>query len=150
MQPGPVLALVCACFVALGANAHVTVWPRESVTGEWEKYTVRVPTEGRVATSSVELQIPEDVEVVSVGAPDGFRYELKKTGKRIVAIVWTRQIEPNEFAEFVFMARNPAEPATLRWKAIQRYVDGSKTEWIGPMGDRTPAPVTKLVTSPGH
>jgi uncharacterized protein YcnI len=141
-------AAALGCFMALSAHAHVTVWPRESPTGEWEKYTVRVPTEGKIATSSVELQIPDDVYVVSMGVADGHRYELKKSGKRVVAIVWTRQIEPGEFAEFVFMARNPADAGLLVWKALQRYVDGSKTEWTGPVGDRTPAPVTKLVTAP--
>jgi uncharacterized protein YcnI len=143
-------AAALACLIPLCANAHVTVWPRESPTGEWEKYIVRVPTEGKVATSSVELQIPDDVYVVSMGVPDGYRYELRKSGKRVIAIVWTRQIEPGEFAEFTFMARNPADAGSLVWKAVQRYVDGSKTEWTGPPGDKTPAPVTTLITSPDH
>lgn len=32
-------------------------------------YTVRVPSEGKVATTVVELQIPEDVTVLSVEGP---------------------------------------------------------------------------------
>jgi uncharacterized protein YcnI len=142
------LALAAFLLQAVCADAHVTVWPRESHTREWEKYVVRVPTEGKVATASVELQIPEDVYVVSMGAAAGFTYKQKKAGKRVVSITWTRQIEPGEFAEFAFMARNPSDPATLVWKAVQRFVDGSVSEWTGPVGDAHPAPVTRVLAVP--
>jgi uncharacterized protein YcnI len=122
----------------------VTVWPRESGAGAFEKYVVRVPTEGRIATVSVELRLPDGVTLVSMGAPQGFRYELKKAGDRTVGIVWTQRIEPGEFAEFAFMARNPAGEHALAWKAVQTFVDGSTTEWAGPPGDGHPASVTKL------
>ncbi len=49
-----------------GSAAHVTVWPRESRTGAYEKYVVRVPTEGTVATQSVELRVPANVDIVSI------------------------------------------------------------------------------------
>src|ERR1043166_2684871 len=91
------------------ASAHVTVWPRESAPGAYEKYVVRVPTEGNVATQSVELRVPSNVDIVSVGAPNGYTYEVKRTGSKITAIVWTMAIKPGEFAEFAFMARNPKE-----------------------------------------
>lgn len=132
-----------AIAVASVASAHVTVWPRESTAGGFEKYVVRVPTEGRVATAAVELRIPDGVTVASLGTPQGFRYELKKSGERTVAIVWTQRIEPGEFAEFAFMARNPAD-GSLAWKATQTFVDGSVTEWSGPAGDPHPASVTML------
>jgi len=142
-------ALLCAA--AAVASAHVTVWPRESRVGAYEKYTVRVPTEGKVATSSVELQIPEGVTVVSIGAPAGYTYELRKHGERVVSIVWTRTINPGEFAEFAFMARNPAQASPLTWKAVQHFVDGTRTEWVGPAGDKHPASVTTLTAGEsGH
>jgi uncharacterized protein YcnI len=131
-------------FAASLSNAHVTVWPRESGPGAHEKYVVRVPTEGKVATASVELAIPEGVTVVSMAAGSGFTYEMKRTGDRVTSIVWSMQIPPGEFAEFSFMARNPKEGTDLTWKATQRFVDGTQTEWTGPRGDKRPAPVTKL------
>jgi len=130
--------------LATSSLAHVTVWPRESTAGTFEKYVVRVPTEGRIATVSVELRLPEGLSLVSMGAPQGFRYELKKTGDRTTAVVWTQRIEPGEFAEFAFMARNPASEAGLVWKAVQTFTDGSTTEWVGPAGDGHPASVTTL------
>jgi uncharacterized protein YcnI len=39
------------------ALAHVSVQPRESKPGAEERYTVRVPTEGAVATTHAVLEI---------------------------------------------------------------------------------------------
>lgn len=127
------------------ASAHVTVWPRVSSTGAYEKYVVRVPTEGKVATQSVELRIPENVDIVSIGAPNGYTYEVKRTGERITSIVWTMTIKPGEFAEFAFMARNPKGAGDIRWEAVQRFADGTSTEWVGPAKDKHPASVTRVV-----
>ncbi len=139
------IAIACALLaLATSAVAHVTVWPRESRAGGHEKYVVRVPTEGKVATVSVELFIPEGVRVTSLAA--GQRYELKKTAEVTTSIVWTVRIEPGEFAEFAFVARNPAEGRDLTWKAVQRFVDGTSTEWNGPRGDKHPASVTILTS----
>lgn len=143
MNTWPRIILGCSLLAfATSALAHVTVWPRESRAGGHEKYVVRVPTEGKVATESVEIFIPEGVSVVSLAA--GPRYELKKNGERTTSILWTARIEPGEFAEFAFMARNPREGKDLTWKAVQKFVDGSSTEWSGPRGDKHPAPVTVL------
>jgi uncharacterized protein YcnI len=144
MRTQNVFAAFVACLVCGSAAAHVTVWPRESPPGAYEKYVVRVPTEGKVATASVELSVPEGVTVVSMAAPTGFKYELKRTGDRITSIVWSMPIAPGEFAEFAFMARNPKDGTELTWKAVQRFADGTQTEWTGPRGDKHPAPVTRL------
>jgi uncharacterized protein YcnI len=42
------MVVTLAALLALPAIAHVTVWPRESTYGAYEKYVVRVPTEGKV------------------------------------------------------------------------------------------------------
>lgn len=143
MQRTVLAFLLCVCSAL--ASAHVTVWPRESAMGAWEKYVVRVPTEGNVATQSVELRVPENVEIVSVGAPNGYTYEVKRTGSRITSIVWTMTIKPGEFAEFPFMARNPKAAGEVRWAAIQRFADGTSTEWTGPAKDKHPASVTRVM-----
>ena len=142
-------AALVLCVVSLSAAAHVTVWPRSARAGGYEKYVVRVPTEGKVATASVELSVPEGVVIVSMGAPAGFRYELKKTADRVTSIVWTMRIEPGEFAEFAFIARNPAREGPLVWKAVQQFVDGTRTEWNGPTGDKRPASITTLLLPAG-
>ena len=131
---------------ALPAWAHVTVAPRESRPGMSERYTVRVPTEGKVSTVEVELEIPEGV-TISPMAPAGWTHTLKRTGDRVTAIVWAMEIKPGEFAEFVFIGRNPKTGSAIVWKAHQRYADGTASHWVGEPGTRSPAPVTTLVVA---
>src|SRR5581483_5540064 len=124
------------------AHAHVTVRPRESKAGAAETYTVRVPTEGKVATTSIEVEIPRGVIVNSVDPADGAKSEMKREGGRVVSITWTVTIEPGQNRELVFKATNPSDATEIVWKAHQRYGDGSSSEWVGAAGTRQPAPVT--------
>jgi uncharacterized protein YcnI len=126
-------------------DAHVTVWPRESPSGAGERYTVRVPTEGNVTTTSVELEVPADVTVTGILVGSGFTYETRREGGRIVVITWKQEIKPAEVAEFVFFARNPKSGQQIAWKARQRFADGTSADWVGVEGDRRPASVTRLV-----
>jgi uncharacterized protein YcnI len=129
---------------ALPAWAHVTVAPRESRPGVSERYTVRVPTEGKVSTIELELEIPEGV-TISPMPPTGWSHTLKRTGDRVTAIVWAMEFKPGQFAEFGFIGRNPKTGSAVVWKAHQRYADGTATQWVGEPGTRSPAPVTNSV-----
>ena len=128
---------------ANAALAHVTVWPQQSRVGQAERYTVRVPTERNVSTVSVEVEIPAGANVTGILAPAGFSYDVKRDGARIVSITWKQEIKAGEVGEFVLFARNPTA-AQIVWKAHQRYADGQMDDWIGPAGDRRPAPVVRL------
>jgi uncharacterized protein YcnI len=108
-----------------------------------ERYTVRVPTERNVSTVSVEVEIPAGVTVSGILAPAGFSYDVKRDATRIVSITWKQDIKVGEIGEFVFFARNPSTPQIV-WKAHQRYADGMVDDWIGPVGDRRPAPTVTL------
>ena len=128
---------------AAAAQAHVTVWPQQSQAGASERYTVRVPTEGQVATTTVELEIPADVTVSAVLVGGAYTYEVRRAANRIAAITWKLEIKPAETAEFVFFARNP-KASQITWKARQRFADGTSADWVGVEGDRRPAAVTTL------
>lgn len=128
---------------AVAAQAHVTVWPQQSQAGGSERYTVRVPTEGQVATMSVELEIPADVTVSAVLVGGAYSYDVRREANRIAAITWKLEIKPAETAEFVFFARNP-NAKQIVWKARQRFADGTSADWVGVEGDRRPAAVTTL------
>ena len=125
-------------------HAHVVVTPRESPEGAEQTYTVRVPTEGTVATTALELDIPAGLHVMQVAAGEGFTFEIEKQNDRIVTITWTREIKPKEFALFTFTAHNPSQ-GTLQWKAHQTFADGSVRHWIGERGSKEPASVTTIV-----
>ena len=137
--------LVAIAFVVGGSivSAHVTVWPQESRPGAGERYTVRVPTEGKVTTTSIELEVPAGVLVSGVLVGAGYTYEVRRENDRIIAITWKQEIKPAEYGEFVFFARNP-KAAQIAWKVHQRYADGTSADWVGVEGDRRPASVTKL------
>jgi uncharacterized protein YcnI len=140
-------ATVVALLVVLSAfvvDAHVTVVPRESLAGAVERYTVRVPTEGQVTTTSVELEVPAGLTVTEVVPGSGYTYDVRRDGSRVVAIAWKQEIPPKASAEFIFVARNPAG-GQLVWKARQRFADGTSADWVGVEGDRRPASVTKIV-----
>ena len=126
------------------AVAHVSVRPLESKPGVEERYTVRVPTEGNVSTTHVQLEVPAGMIVLEVLPGDGATFETIKQGDGITAIIWRKEIPPKVFAQFVLRARNPSS-GEIVWKAHQHLADGTSVAWIGPAGDRRPAPVTKLV-----
>ena len=128
------------------AMAHVSVRPRESKPGAEEQYTVRVPTEGAVATTHVTLEIPADVTVLEVMPAESATFETAKQGDRITSITWRKAIPPKASAEFAFRARNP-NATEITWKAHQHFSDGTVADWIGAAGASRPAAVTKLSAS---
>ena len=128
---------------AVGVSAHVTVLPRESQAGATQRYTIRVPTEGQVATTSVELEVPAGVTITEVVAGTGYTVDTRREGNRIVAVTWKKDIPPKATGEFIFVARNPGS-GPIAWKARQRFADGTSADWVGVEGDRRPASVTQL------
>ncbi|MGE3333597.1 MAG: DUF1775 domain-containing protein [Rhodospirillaceae bacterium] len=125
------------------AWAHVTVRPAEAQAGAETTYTVRVPTEGQSATTSVEVEVPAGVTIISV-AGDPKSYEMKKTGDRVTSIVWKTAIPPEQRAELNFVARNPASGTEITWKAHQYFEDGTHAAWVEAKGSKRPASLTAL------
>lgn len=134
------------------ASAHVTVWPKETKTGAYEKYTVRVPVEENSATTKIRLVFPVGVTVESVEPIPGWNYSFEKGSKgENTALVWTASnggIKPNEFQEFSFVGKNPDDATSLSWKAIQTYQDGTVVQWIDGKDGKNPASVTVVSADP--
>ena len=128
------------------AFAHVSVRPRESKAGAEERHAVRVPTEGSVATTHVQLEIPAGLTVLEVLPHEGATFETAKQGDRVTSITWKKDIAPKASAEFVFRARNPAS-GDLVWKAHQHFSNATTADWVGVAGEKRPASVTKLAAA---
>ena len=136
------LALALVLFAG-SAGAHVSITPRQSQQGATEKYVVRIPTEGNVATVAAELEAPEGVIIETLQKPDGWTQEVKRADDRIVSIVWTADVKPGEFIEVAFVARNPRQGTEIVWTLRQRFADGTVTDWTnGPNGVRPTARTT--------
>ncbi|XOK59427.1 YcnI family protein [Paenibacillus elgii] len=135
------------------ASAHVTVLPKETTQGSYEKFAVRVPTEKDIPTVKVEVKFPLDSVSISRFEPKpGWKYELTKdANNKITGVVWTATGEglgATEFGEF-YMQGKVADTATaITWKAYQTYKDGSIVEWVGADGSDKPASVTKVNAKP--
>jgi uncharacterized protein YcnI len=127
------------------AFAHVTVWPKESSQGAREKYEIRVPNEKKVDTVAVEVRFPAGLRVTSIEQKPEWRTEpLRDASGNLVGARWTGKLAPEQFTEFGILAVNPAKGSDLVWTAIQAYADGSKVEWSGAAGSKTPAPRVTL------
>ncbi len=124
--------------------AHIAIQPRQAKVGASETYTMRVPTEGKVATTSVELEVPDGVTIVNVDGA-AVSVEQKRTGDSVTSVIWKVDIQPAQSQQLTFVARNPASGSEIAWKVHQRYADGTSSDWIEPAGSRRPGPVTKLV-----
>lgn len=129
------------------ALAHVRIQPAESKPGATETYSMRVPTEGKVATTSVELEVPDGVTIVSISGPAS-EYETKKAGNRITNVTWKVNIAPSQAQQLTFVAKNPPTGAQIAWKVHQRYSDGTSSDWVDGAGTPRPSPVTKLASAP--
>ncbi|RNB53076.1 DUF1775 domain-containing protein [Brevibacillus gelatini] len=140
--------------LATAAQAHVNVYPKETTTGSYEKYTVRVPVEKDVNTVKVKLEFPAGVKVNTVQPVPGWSYEFEKDKDGVnTALVWTATdggIKAHEFMEFAFVGANPKEEGTLAWKAYQTYADGEVVEWTGDKDSKTPASVTTVKAGAGE
>jgi uncharacterized protein YcnI len=148
-----VRGIAAAAMVMAGsaiAQAHITIAPNQSMAGATEKYVLRVPSEGKVATVAAELDIPDGVVVEAVGMP-GVKYEARRNAdNRITNLVWTMNVPPGEFVEVAFVARNPRDKAEIVWTIRQRFADGTVSDWTkGPNGIRSTS-MTKLAPRPAQ
>jgi len=153
IKPSRASRLLLATLIATtAAHAHVVIRPRESTAGVSQQYTMRVPTEKSIATVRIEIEFPALAEISAVDEKPGWKLELRKDAAgKLIGAVWSgSKIGPREVAEFTFTARNPNEETRLEWKAIQVYEDGSRAEWTGPAGSRTPASVTTVKKAASH
>lgn len=114
------------------SQAHVTISPSESTPGKTETYTFNVPTEGKSPTIAVELEVPPEMTIISVRAPES-GYTLTKSADRIVGITWRVNIPHGSGQQLVLVARNPTEPSFgVQWKVHQRFADGASVDWVDP------------------
>ena len=138
------MAAPAVLFTSL-AFGHIRIYPTESTLGAREKYTMRVPNEKQVACVRIEGEFPPELTVYDFEFKPGWKIEFKKDEKgKITGAVWTGKMAPYEFVEFGMLGINPKEGASLVWKFVQYYDDGSKEEFTGPVGSRLPSPVTTL------
>src|SRR5207247_10360888 len=139
------ITLMCAQL----ASAHIRIYPTESNVGAREKYTMRVPNEKQVGSSKVEGEFPAELQIYDFEFKPGWKIDFKKDDKgKIIGATWTGKLQPYEFAEFGMLGINPKQGSNLTWKLIQYYDDGTKEEFTGTVGSRSPYPVVSFKLAP--
>lgn len=145
------VALLAGAALAMGAApaaAHIQVRPAEAAPGDPVLWTVLVPNERDVATTKVELAIPDGVIPFSYEPLPGWKRTLTKNPNQSVrSVVWTGNLKPTEVLVTQFLATTPDQAGPISWKAIQTYADGQKVRWIGGPGSEEPASVTQISAS---
>jgi uncharacterized protein YcnI len=131
---------------ALALQAHVTIAPSEVPAGSSQRFTVRVPSERPEPTVKVRLELPATLGNPRFLAKPGWTYELEKdAGGKVTAVTWSGgEIGPDEFDEFVFIARAPARTGPISFRSDQTYRSGETVAWAGPPGDGAPAPLVEV------
>ena len=124
----------------------MTVTPREAPADAVQRYCIRVPGEKPIPTIGLEVEFASGLDVTTVEAPPGWRGTAQKDRQgRIVGASWEGGSIPPKYAlEFGVFARNPGNPTSLVWRAIQKYQDGSEVHWVGPREAQFPAAVTRV------
>lgn len=140
--------MVAVVTLSVGASAltfaHVELRPQVSTPGADQQYTVRAHNEGKVAVTSLMLDVPSDVTVTDVAKPAVGSYDVKNEGNRIVSITWSRDIKPETFADFRFTAKNPTKGTDIQWHTREQMADGTAIDWGGTTSGAKKGPVTRL------
>nr|WP_032861898.1 DUF1775 domain-containing protein [Bacillus velezensis] len=132
------------------ASAHVSVKPAESAAGSWETYTMKVPVEKNEPTTKVVLKMPAGVEFQQYQPIPGWKTSVSKHNDKAVSVTWEAKdggIQPGQFQQFTFVAKNPEKSGDAAWDAYQYYKDGSIVEWTGDEKADTPHSITKITKS---
>ncbi len=128
------IALTIFTLTAQSALAHVAVTPAEVVTASRQDFSVGVPNEKDIPTTSVRLVLAEGLSSVTPYVKPGWDIEMKTSGEgedaNITEIIWSGgKISQGLRDVFVFRAMTPADETTLVWKAYQTYSDGTVVSW---------------------
>jgi uncharacterized protein YcnI len=107
MRPRLSFALILASLAVTSLSAHIMVSPPQSKSGATQKYEMRVHNEGKVAATSIELEVPEEVTVLDVAKPATGTFATARSGTRITRITWQVDVQPNKFVALPFTAKNP-------------------------------------------
>lgn len=136
-----ILPAAAFALCSTAAAAHVTVWPKQSPAGAHERYEVRVPDEKSSDTTAIELRFPAGLRVTSFEQKPGWVTEpIRNASGTIVGVRWSGRLAPMQFTEFGLLAVNPSTAGELTFDAVQTFADGTRTEWSGAAGSKTPAP----------
>jgi uncharacterized protein len=162
------VAAAAVMLLALPASAHVTVHSGDATPGGDDAEIVfRVPNEEPAPTTKVEIALPADKPIAGVyaEAKPGWTFTIRRTKlatpiktddgditTAVVDVVWTATaggIPVGGYDDFTLAAGHLPETASITFKAVQTYRDGTVVRWIETGASaQHPAPVLTLGAAP--
>jgi uncharacterized protein YcnI len=147
-----VRAAVCAAalIIVAPASAHVVVLPSVAPEGTPTEFTLQVPTERNLPTTSVRVMFPPQVSVYSFQVPSvGFTVTpILAKNQSIIGAVFRGTIPVGEYQAFHFLG-TPFSTGQTLWPAYQTYADGLIKPWNGPVEKPGSVSVETGPTQPG-
>jgi len=130
---GVLLSIATLAFSA-SASAHVAVKPAEVVTAGFQTFTIGVPNEKDISTTSVKLVIPAGLKHVQATQKAGWQIDVEKDGTgedaTVTSITWSgNEVKAGFRDDFTFSGQVPEKATELQWKAYQTYSDGTVVSW---------------------
>lgn len=153
------LASILAISLGASVSAHVVVKPSEVVTAGFQTFTIGVPNEKEIPTTSIKLAIPAGLKHVSPTTKPGWKISINADeNDSVTSITWSGgMVEKGLRDDFTFSAQVPEKSTKLQWKAYQTYADGTVVSWDKPIDSNDhdgqtentgPSSVTKVVDKP--
>ena len=94
---------------------------------------------------TVEVRFPPGLHVTAVEQKPGWQAEaIRDKSGALAGVRWIANLPPEQFTEFGVLAVNPVRGGDLSFTAIQAFADGTKLEWSGAAGSKTPAARVRL------
>lgn len=127
---GGVLMFVFMGLSVSNVSAHVTVKPGEVETSTYQVFTVNVPNEKDIPTTSVRVVMADGVSGVTPTQKAGWSVSAVEADDAVREITWEGgEITKGLRDEFSFSAKTPNDAGSLKWKAYQTYSDGTVVSW---------------------
>ena len=149
-----ILAAAAALCAAGSASAHVSLSPSTAVAGSYQvlRFGLGHGCDGK-ATTALRIEIPASVFIARPQPKPGWALAIEHPpGKAdaVSAIVWRGELPPDQFDEFLMLAKLPPGEARLAFPAIQSC--GAEeirwTESVGSDGARPQHPAPALFLTP--
>jgi uncharacterized protein YcnI len=164
------LAMGAVVLMAAPAWAHVTISPTEASKGSDAVLAFTVPDESDTAsTTKVEIFFPTDhpiaealvepiagwtANVTTVHVAKPIQTDNGSVNDAVKSVTWTgAHIVPGDFQQFKVSVGLPDDAASLEFKVLQTYSDGTLVSWIedppaaGAAEPDHPAPILTLIAA---
>lgn len=126
----PLFVLAFMLFKMSSVSAHVSVKPAGANVATHTDFSITVPNEKEIPTTTVRLVVPDALQSVTPYVKAGWKIDVKKDGDKVKEITWTGGLIPAGQKDlFNFTTQVPVSETTLIWKTYQTYEDGTTVSW---------------------